>query len=124
MADGAVRRLPWTRVESPPGAGGRIDIPLIGAHVADFRSWKLVRRGAAGLSQNDETADAGLFDLHAILTWINVPLWEDVEYHKEIVIDFGRVQKCYRLDPQPGFPVVLVARSLVVEGCIPCLLEP
>ena len=109
-------RLPWTKIDSPPGAGGRIDIPLIGAHVADIRSWKLRRRG-------EEGEEAGLFDLHAILSWINMPLWEDEEYRKEIVIDFGRIQKRYRLDQQPGYTATVAAHSLRVEGVVPTLLD-
>jgi hypothetical protein len=113
-------RIPWKRVESPPGAGGTIDIPLIGAHVGDIGRWTLRRRnpedGATG-------PDAEMMNLEAFCTWINTVLWEDEDYTKVVVLDHGRIQKRYRIDQQPGFGSRLSGRVLIMEGVVPCLLD-
>jgi len=87
---------------------GIIDIPFLGAKVGEFSSWTLQRRG-------DEGPDSGLYDLHAVLSFISEALWEDDEYKKRIVINISPAKQ-YRLEQVPGMRTVLTGRSLLIEG--------
>jgi len=87
---------------------GTIDIPFLGAQVGAMQSWTLQRRG-------DEGPEAGLYDLHAVLSFMSNTLWDDDEYTKRIVVNISPFRQ-YRLEQVPGMRTVLTGRSLLIEG--------
>ena len=87
---------------------GVVDIPFLGAKVGELLSWTLTRRG-------DEGPDAGLYDLHAIFSFVVDALWDDPDYTKRIVVSLSP-HKQYRLEQFPGFATERSGRSLLIEG--------
>jgi len=87
---------------------GMIDIPFLGAKVGEIKTWTLQRRG-------DEGPDAGLYDLHAVLSFMSEALWNDDEYTKRVVVNISPFRQ-YRLEQIPGMRTVLTGRSLLIEG--------
>ena len=87
---------------------GIIDIPFLGAKVGEIQNWTLQRRG-------DEGPDAGLYDLHAVLSFMSNALWDDDEYTKRVVVNISPLKQ-YRLEQVPGMRTVLTGRSLLIEG--------
>ena len=87
---------------------GIIDIPFLGAKVGELNQWTLQRRGDTG-------PDAGLYDLHAVLSFVSTALWEDADYEKRVVVSLNP-SKQYRLEQAPGMRTVLEGRSLLIEG--------
>ena len=87
---------------------GIVDIPFLGAKVGEFANWTLDRRGDTG-------PDAGLYDLHAVFSFLSAVLWEDDEYPKRILVNVSPSQQ-YRLDRQPGFRMERGGKSLLIEG--------
>jgi hypothetical protein len=87
---------------------GIVDIPFLGAKVGEFTNWTLQRRG-------DESPESGLYDLHAVFSFVSDALWEDPEYVKRIVINISPTKQ-YRLEQVPGMRTVLTGRSLLIEG--------
>lgn len=87
---------------------GVIDIPFLGAKVGELQSWTLMRRG-------DEGPDAGLYNLHAVLSFVVEALWDDPEYTKRVIVSISPT-KHYRLEQAEGFATVRTGRSLVIEG--------
>lgn len=87
---------------------GVVEIPFLGATVGEFTSWTLQRRGDIG-------PDAGLYDLHAVFSFLSRPLWEDDEYPKQVIISLTPT-KHFRLEQVSGMRTVLTDRNLVIEG--------
>ena len=87
---------------------GIVQIPFLGAKVGEFSSWTLQRRGDSG-------ADALLYDLHAVFSFVSTALWDDDEYEKEILINLNP-HKQFRLRQTPGMRTVLSGKSLLMEG--------
>jgi len=87
---------------------GVIDIPFLGAKVGELANWTLQRRGDTG-------REAGLYDLHASLSFLSDALWDDPEYPKRIVVSLSPTQQ-YRLEQEDGFKTVREGRSLLMEG--------
>lgn len=87
---------------------GIIEIPFLGAKVGEFTQWTLQRRGDYG-------QDAGLYDLHASLSFISDALWNDEDYEKVVILSLTPT-KHYKLQQAPGFATVREGRSLVMQG--------
>jgi hypothetical protein len=87
---------------------GVVEIPFLGAKVGEFSSWVLQRRG-------DQDPDAGLYDLHAVFSFVSEALWNDDEYTKHIVINLSP-SKQFRVQHESGMRTVLADRSLLMEG--------
>lgn len=87
---------------------GTIEIPFLGAKVGEITSWTLQRRGDFG-------PDAGLYDLHAVLSFVSKALWEDEEYEKRIVLNVSP-SKQYRVHKESDMRMVLADRNLLIEG--------
>jgi hypothetical protein len=99
------------------GIGGGIVVPFIGIHVATITQWRLVQRGADG-------RDAGLYNLHAALSFVNRAIWDDPEYEKEVTVELGRNRMRFRIEQAEGFATQLTGKSLTMEGVTPCRVEP
>jgi len=112
--------LLYGSVPGGPSGRGRIHIPDLGAPVGDIVSWTLVRRGDAKIDHRDPEAD--FFDLHAVFSFINKPLFEDPDYHKEVLIWRKGMQQ-QRVEQDPGARTVLSGRSLIMERVKLCQLE-
>lgn len=91
---------------------GVVDIPFLGAKVAEMNEWTLQRRGDTG-------PDAALFDLRASFSFVSKALWEDEEYDKRIVVNLSTTKQ-YRLEQAPGMRTVLQGKSLLMEGVTLC----
>lgn len=87
---------------------GIIDIPFLGAKVGELAQWTLQRRG-------DHGRDAGLYDLHASLSFLSDALWDDPEYQKRIILNLSP-SKQLRLEQADGFTTKREGRSLLIEG--------
>jgi hypothetical protein len=87
---------------------GVVEIPFLGAKVGEFSSWTLQRRG-------DQGRDAGLYDLHAVFSFVSEALWNDDEYEKAILINLNPFKQ-YRIQREPDMRMVLSDRSLLIEG--------
>lgn len=87
---------------------GIVDIPFLGAKVGELQSWTLTRRG-------DEGPDAGLYNLHAVFSFVVDALWDDAEYTKRIVLSISPSRQ-YRLEQALGFATVREGKSLLIEG--------
>jgi hypothetical protein len=87
---------------------GIVEIPFLGAKVGEFESWTLVRRGDSG-------PDAGLYDFHAVFSFVSEPLWDDPDYTKEILVNLNPFKQ-YRVQQEPEFRTVLTGRNLLIEG--------
>lgn len=97
-------------IRSAPNArpAGLVEIPFLGAKVGELASWTLQRRG-------DEGPDAGLYDLHAVFSFVSEALWHDEDYPKDIVLNLSP-SKQYRVQQESGMRTVLTDRSLLMEG--------
>jgi len=87
---------------------GVVEIPFLGAKVGEFSSWTLQRRG-------DQGRDAGLYDLHAVFSFVSEALWSDDEYEKAILLNLNPTKQ-YRVQREPDMRMVLSDRSLLIEG--------
>lgn len=87
---------------------GIVDIPFLGAKVGEFSSWTLQRRGDSG-------PDSGLYDFHAVFSFVSEALWNDGDYEKRILVNLNPVKQ-YRLEQAPGMRTVHSGKSLLVEG--------
>jgi len=87
---------------------GLVEIPFLGAKVGELSSWNLQRRG-------DEGPEAGLYDLHAVFSFVSEALWNDDEYQKAILLNLSP-NKQFRVQQEPGWRTVLSERSLLMEG--------
>lgn len=88
------------------GTSGSVEIPTLGAKIAIISHWTLSMRPDAGGS---------LYDLRAEFSYINMALWEDDEYTKQILIRLGR-NKQFRVQKASDEETVLVGRSLLMKG--------
>ena len=61
---------------------GVVDIEFLGGVVGELSSWTLTRRG-------DEGADASLYDLRAVFTYVAEALWDDPEYDKRVTLNLN-----------------------------------
>lgn len=87
---------------------GLVEIPFLGAKVGEFTSWTLQRRG-------DEGPEAGLYDLHAVFSFVSEALWNDDDYEKQILLNLSP-SKQFRVQHDSGMRTVLTERSLIMEG--------
>jgi hypothetical protein len=87
---------------------GTVEIPFLGAKVGEFSSWTLQRRG-------DQGPEAGLYDLHAVFSFVSEALWHDDEYDKQILLSLSP-SKQFRVQQESGMRTVLSERSLLMEG--------
>lgn len=87
---------------------GSIDIPRLGAPVAEIVSATLSRRSKEG-------PESDLYDLHATLSGVNAALFNDPEYEKRVIVRLGK--QAWLLEPQegPGQRTALAGRSLIME---------
>jgi len=86
---------------------GTVEIPFLGAKVAEISQWTLQRRG-------DQGPDAGLYDLHAAFSFVTDALYDDDEYEKVILLNLNPTQQ-YRLEQDPDGRTVREGRSLLKE---------
>ena len=87
---------------------GIVEIPFLGAKVGELANWTLQRRG-------DQGPDAGLYDLHAVFSFVSEALWSDDEYQKQILLNLSP-SKQFRVQHDSGMRMVLSERSLLIEG--------
>lgn len=87
---------------------GVVEIPFLGAKVGEFSSWTLQRRG-------DQGPDAGLYDLHAVFSFVSQALWDDPDYDKRIILNLTPTKQ-FRVQREPDMRMVLSERSLLIEG--------
>lgn len=107
----------WKRVE---GRYGRIEIPDLGALIANTSSWTLTRRGNVEDKPGDPEAE--FFDLHAVLSFVNTALFNDPEYTKEVLLQRGK-GRMEQVVQEPGQRTVLTGRSLVMEKVKLCRVD-
>jgi len=87
---------------------GSVEIPFLGAKVGEISTWTLQRRG-------DQGPEAGLYDLHAVFSFVSDALWNDDEYRKVIFLNLTP-RKQYRVDYEPETRTVREGRTLLIEG--------
>jgi hypothetical protein len=86
---------------------GVVEIKFLGAKVGVLENWTLQRRG-------DNDPEAGLYDLHAVFSFVSLPLWEDADYEKQITLNLNPVKQ-YRVQLEPDCRTVLTGRNLLIE---------
>lgn len=92
------------------GVKGKVWIPSLGAMIGTMAEWHLTRRGGEG------TADgSGLYDLRAVFSYLNLYLWDDNDYEKEIVIVLGKTKQ-FRVRKVNDEETVLADRTLLMKG--------
>jgi hypothetical protein len=87
---------------------GIVEIPFLGAKVGELDKWVLQRRG-------DEGPDSGLYDLHAVFSFVSEALWNDEDYQKAIVLNLSP-HKQFRVQQEPDMRTDLSDRALLMEG--------
>lgn len=87
---------------------GLVEIPFLGAKVGELSGWTLQRRG-------DQDPEAGLYDLHAVFSFVSEPLWNDDDYQKDILLNLSP-SKQFRVHQEPDMRTVLSERTLLMEG--------
>lgn len=107
--------MPAISLTSIAGKQGSIRIPALGTVIGQVEpngSWTLKRRG-------DDGPNEGLFDLRAVLSYINPHLFNHPEYvdRREIRVRLGKQE--YRLD---GGDAKLEGKVLTIEGVTLCRL--
>lgn len=106
------------------GLVGRVDIPEIGAHIGDFVSATLTRRGE--VEDNPRDPEGSFYDLHAVLRFVNKALFEDPDYQKVVTVWVKRnPRRRWVLEPRqgPGQRTALQGRSLIMERAELCPVE-
>lgn len=96
------------------GKDGSVRIEMLGALIGTMGHWTLTRRG-------DDGPKEGLYDLRAVLSYINPHLWADGDYEKTVTVKLGQQQ--FRLEQEPEFPARLEGSSLLMEGVRLCQVE-
>jgi hypothetical protein len=86
---------------------GTVEVPFLGAKVGELQSWTLQRRG-------DQGPDAGLYDLHAVFSFLSDALWNDPEYDKVVLLNLNPYRQ-YRLETTTDSRTVREGRSLLIE---------
>ena len=87
---------------------GTVEIPFLGAKVAEIDKWTLQRRG-------DEGPDSGLYDLHAVFSFVSEALWNDEDYQKVILLNLSP-HKQFKVRHDSGMRTDLTERNLTMEG--------
>lgn len=88
-----------------------MEIESLGALIGQIDRWSLARRG-------DDGPSAGLYDLHAVLSYVNPHLWDDIDYEKSIVLRIGK--ELFRLEQDPEFKPELNGKGLEMQGVKLC----
>lgn len=95
---------------------GRIDIPDLGAHIGDFVTATLTRRG--DVVNNSRDPEGNYYDLHAVLRFVQKALLEDPDYEPVVTVWTKKnPRRRWVLEPQPGPKqrMVLQNRSFIME---------
>lgn len=94
------------------GSHGKIDVPALGAVIAEISSWDLTRR-------EDATEEQGLYKLQAYLSTVVPWMFNNPDVVHRIVVEVGRGNQ-YRLEEAAGARTVLDGQSLLIEGVSLC----
>jgi hypothetical protein len=86
---------------------GTVEIPFLGAKVGELNNWTLMRRGDFG-------RESGLYDLHAVFSFVSDALWNDDEYEKVVFLNLNP-SKQYRVELDPEARTVREGRTLLIE---------
>lgn len=86
---------------------GTVEIPFLGAKVGELNNWTLSRRGDVG-------RESGLYDLHAVFSFVSEALWNDDEYGKVVFLNLNP-SKQYRVELDPEARTVREGRTLLIE---------
>lgn len=94
------------------GVKGRVTIPALGAHIGTMSQWELRRRGG------DDDPKEGTYDLRAVFAYLNPHLFNDADYAKDVVVEFGRGSQRLQLRVQmvDAEETVLRDRTLLMKG--------
>lgn len=103
--------MPHGLFQKLQGAEGRVEIESLGALIGTIGRWSLSRRG-------DDGPGAGLYDLHAVLSYVNPHLWDDEDYTKSVLIKMGK--ELFRVEQSDGFQMVLNGTILEMQGVKLC----
>ena len=97
------------------GLVGRIDIPDLGAHIGDFVTATLMRRG--DVKDNPQDPEGDFFDLYAVLRFVNQALYEDPDYEKVITVwPKNQPKKRWILEStEPGRRMALRGRNFTMD---------
>jgi len=87
---------------------GSIDIPRLGAPVAEIVNGTLIRRAREG-------PESDLFDLRATLGSVHVALFNDPEYEKRVQVRLGKLSWVLEPEPGPGQRTALTGKTLTME---------
>lgn len=100
------------------GFHGKVEIPDLGAVIAEIANWRLMRRGS---DENSRDPEADYYNLDADLKFVNEALFNDPDYEKRVTVQLGKGQS-YVLEPVegPGQRTALNGRKLVIERVRPC----
>jgi hypothetical protein len=101
MAHGIFQRL--------TGKDGSVHIDALGALIGEMQSWTLTRRGERGPTE-------GLFDLHAVFSYLNTPLFTHPEYSEGRVVRLRLGKLRLRLDSSESTTTKLEGKQLVMEA--------
>jgi hypothetical protein len=94
---------------------GTVEIPFLGAKVGEFTNWTLQRRG-------DQGPEAGLYDLHAVFSFVSDALWNDEDYEKSIFVNLNPSTQ-YRVEKDPESRTVREGRTLLIEKVTICRVQ-
>jgi hypothetical protein len=92
------------------GVKGEVKITALGIHLGTMSQWSLVLRGG----EDDADGGNGLYDLRAVFSYLNLHLWEDEDYDKDVVITLGKKRQ-FRVQGHGG-ETVLAGRTLLMKG--------
>jgi len=98
------------------GLQGRIDIADLGAHIGDFVTATLTRRG--DVAGNPRDPEGNYYDLHAVLRFVQKALLEDPDYEPIVTVwQKKNPRRRWVLESQPGPKqrMVLQNRSFIME---------
>jgi hypothetical protein len=95
------------------GREGEVKIPTLGVVICQMQSWKLMRRGDRGPNE-------GLYDLHAVFSYVNPHLFNHPEYSSKKTVHLRLGRREYRLEQAEGANISLEGRQLVMEAVKLC----
>lgn len=87
---------------------GIVEIPFLGAKVGELEKWVLQRRG-------DEDPEAGLYDLHAVFSFVSEALWNDEDYQKVVLLNLSPTKQ-FRVQHDSGMGTDLTEKTLLMQG--------
>lgn len=99
--------MPHGIFQTISGVKGEVTIPQLGAVIGTIIQWRLTRRG------DDDSPELGLYDLRAVFSYLNVYLWADDDYPKEVVVILGRTKQ---LRVVASEETVLAGKTLLMKG--------